>query len=118
MAITEQDFRRAQETVINLQSEVFFRKLAAYGVVPNSEEDARFLLQEGGQILADMPRNTQQAVEIKQASYEVFQDPNRRPASDGFSADAHEVVDYIFQNQPELVKAAGVFVAASTGADK
>ena len=111
MSITKEQVVAAENLLVDTQAQVFFRKLGSLNIVPSSEEEAQTLWKMGDSILRERPRNSEDGRITKQASCELFKSVGSELADDGYSKDAHDVTESLFQN-PEIVKAAHILLAA------
>jgi hypothetical protein len=96
-----------------VRSDVFFNKLASLGITPSNEQEAGQLLELGGVLLQQYPRQTA-GVTVKQAGMEVFGADSVSPiAATGYSQEAHDAVDWLCNARPDLVHAAGILVQSN-----
>ena len=103
---------KAAEFVISLENEVFFRKLASYGIEARTIEEAQFLLNRGDEILAEYPFPSPQGLQLKQASAERF-GLEVKLAQDGFSEETHRYVDSVLAD-PDAAAAIRALITAQT----
>lgn len=94
-----------------MQEFIFFNKLASLGIQVENEEDGRRYLAVGNAMLQQHPIQTM-GRNVKQACADAF-GTNGQVSEQGFSADAHQVAEYVFASCPDLVKAAEFLVSQS-----
>ena len=103
---------QAADVLVGLETQVFFHKLAAYGIQPETEEEMRQYLAYGNQMLAKYPITDDRSVQIKQASA-ASMGGQFKFAENGFSEEANSYVD-VLMGDPGAVEAAMVFLNAQT----
>jgi hypothetical protein len=113
MPITEQDVNTAENLLRDLQITVFFNKLAAFGIEPKSEQEAEYLWATGDSVLQQFPRVSQEGVQVKQASINLFPQQASRLDNTGFTNEAHKAVDTLIQSAPQYYKAASILLAVN-----
>jgi hypothetical protein len=112
MPTNQEQFAAAQEVLDSVQADLFFRKLASFGIKPQTKEQVQALWQAGSSILADTPLTTEKGRQTKQASCEMFHDQASALPKEGHSQDAVKIAAHLMQN-PDYVKAARLVIAVS-----
>jgi hypothetical protein len=112
MPTNQEQLTAAQNSLNELQMKLFFRKLASFGVKPQTREDAQSLWQAGINVLEDAPLTTEKGRLAKQASCDAFHDTASALPQEGYSQEAIKIAEH-FMQIPEYVKAARLVVAVS-----
>ena len=112
MSITKEAVTAAEQLMTDIQSRIFFNKLASLGVTPETDEQAATLWETGDKILCDYPRLSDSGRTTKQASADTFGDLCSTVTSDGCSLDAHRIADELCRN-PDVVKATHILLAVN-----
>jgi hypothetical protein len=98
-----QALQQANQLLVNMQANIFFNKLASFGIVPSSEKEAAAFFATAEKLVAQHPFETL-GHQVKQACAVEGEVPQL--SADGFSEDAHQTTEVIYANHPQLVKAA------------
>jgi len=105
---------QANDAVFNIQSTVFFNKLASLGINPQSQQDAVDLWTLGVNLLNSAPRETQDGVMIKQASVSLFGNATSPIMRSGFSKEAELVAEELLTKHPESVEVVATLLSVPT----
>ena len=103
---------QAVEVLARVEQDVFFAKMAQYGIQPQNEEEAIYLLQRGDALLQLYESGTPAGDAAKTASIDALGLSQRKYASDGFAEEVHNCVNTLMQT-PEIVQAVKVALTAS-----
>jgi hypothetical protein len=113
MSITKQDVYTAESLLHDLQTTVFFNKLASLGIEPRTEQEAELLWGAGDDVLRQYPRVSQEGVQVKQAGMNLFPEKAAKLTNSGFSNEAHEAAETLLQQAPQYYKAASILLAVN-----
>ena len=112
MSITQDHVNTALAVVHDLQRRVFFNKLASLNVVPSDDQDRETLWKLGGKVLQAAPAHSDQSRTAKQTSFDVLGNLISPVANDGYSMEAHKLVEDYSENVT-LMKAAHILLAVN-----
>jgi hypothetical protein len=108
----QESLAQAQNFLTRVQADVFFKKLAVFGITPKDEQDAKALWQYGGAFIQAHPPKSELGQSIKQASCRILGNQDTVIPEQGFSKEALSIADSLLQI-PDYVKAAQFVMAAS-----
>ena len=95
-----------------VQSRVFFNKLAELGFNPTSDEDRSMYWDLANRLVQQAPSRSDAARGVKQASFDCFGEKVAALASDGYSLEAYNTVEELCRDE-YVVKAAHILLAAN-----
>jgi hypothetical protein len=112
MSFTNDDINVAQNLISSTTATVFFEKLAACGIAPANEADARRLATIGSNLLTERPRRSQSGLQVKQASMQAHGEISSPYNANGFTEEAVTLAQELCNN-PNFVRAACILNAMS-----
>ena len=111
--MTNEQRDKAAEILNAVQIAVLRDKFASYGIVPQSAEQADMLLAQVDQVLEKTPLQSAEGQRAKTASAGILGKQAQKLAQDGYSEEAHRVVNDLMK-YPAAVEAMQMMLTAQT----
>jgi hypothetical protein len=104
---------QAAEFLNAVQIAVLREKFASYGIVPQTAEQADQLLAQVDQVIEKAPLHSAEGQRAKTASAGILGKGEQKLAQDGYSEEAHRLVDDLMKH-PEAALAMQIMLTAQT----